>query len=203
MADFEWNVRPERASLRRAVRHALRDLDPGLRIVAEDFLSVRSRMDLLGVAEEGEIVSVRIGLGTSGEELLTRALADLAWLRPRAADLLKLVPGLGIEPSAEPRALLLSPDFDDETRAAVENLPLRTLELIGYRAYRQHGGLGVVLEPCKPRGAALRSPRRIGSEPEDPTRASRPTGFRTGLRDEDLRVEPEPDPRSGTPSSQN
>ncbi len=160
MAEFEWGLVPEPPALRRAIRHQLRSLDRSLRILAEDFLASESTIDLLAVGGEGELVSIRIGRAGEDAAVLTRSLSDLVWLRPRTRDLLKLVPGLGIEPSADARSILLCPDFQAETRAAIENFPSHTVELMVYRCYRHRGQLNVILEPQKLHKREARPPHR-------------------------------------------
>ncbi len=162
MADLEWLGEPDRASLRRAIRHRLRHLDPTLRVVAEGFLAEQSEIDLLAVGNEGELVSIRIGRRGGDAVLLTQALSDLTWLRPRREHLLKLAPGLGLEPSAEPRALLLCPNFAPETCSAAENLPARTVGRLSYRCLRLQGQLNVLLtDEADPERA-----RPSGTEPK-------------------------------------
>ncbi len=211
MAELEWEGHPERPSLRRAIRHRLRRFDPGIRVVAEGFMAETSLIDLLAVGGEGEIVSIRIGRDGDDRTLLTQALADLTWLRPRLADFLKLQPKLGLEPSAAPRAMLVCPEFSRETQAAVENLPPRSIELTRYQCFRQQGQLSVLLETGSPsqRPPVTRPPvgssldrTALGSEtipPKEPAirgrsagaRARRATGFRTGLDEADLHIEVE------------
>ena len=209
MAELEWEGRPERPSLRRAIRHRLRRFDPTLRVIAEGFLAETSAIDLLAVGGEGEIISIRIGRGGDDVSLLTHALADLTWLRPRLADLLKLAPGLGLEPSAEPRAMLLCPEFARETRAAVENFPARSIELATYHCLRQQGQLSVLLEtgsPSQLQPSELARTETHSAGPEAQTNTSAPplprrsrplpvapspSGFRTGLTDADLQIEVE------------
>ncbi|HPG27835.1 MAG: hypothetical protein H6748_10895 [Spirochaetaceae bacterium] len=207
MAELEWEDEPDRASLRRAVRHRLRRDEPALRVVAEGFLAEASPIDLLAVGAEGELVSIRLADRDEEAVALTRLLSDLAWLRPRLEDLLKLAPGLGLEPSAEPRGVLVAPDFGAETRLAVENLPGHTISLIGYRCLRWRGQATVFLEPVKHAGGrvplerpgtARRAPagRTPAADPRDGRRPSRlladppsSSAFRTGLTDADLRDE--------------
>jgi hypothetical protein len=209
MAELEWEGRPERPSLRRAIRHRLRRFDPAIRVIAEGFLTETSAIDLLAVGGEGEIISIRIGRRGDDVSLLTHALADLTWLRPRLADFLKLAPGLGLEPSAEPRAMLLCPEFARETRAAVEFFPGRSIELATYHCLRQQGRLSVLLETRSPSRPQTSEPARTETQragPEAQTNASAPplprrarplpiapspSGFRTGLTDADLRIEVE------------
>ena len=217
MADLEWTGPLEPASLRRALRVALRQQAPELRVIAEDFLAEESAIDLLAVGAEGELVSVRISKErdqANAALLFTRGLADLTWLRLRHKDLLKLAPGLGLELGAEPRSLLLCPSFGQELRRAAENLPDQAVRLITFRPLRQQGQLTLLLEPQKPAlTSTLRTqheqptsqsedPEMILSQPNPearrhpaPSRLTDPPSsstFRTGLRDEDLRLEPTP-----------
>lgn len=209
MAEPEWEGRPERPILRRAVRHRLRRFDPTIHVIAEDFHAETSTIDLLAVGGEGEMVSIRIGRGEDDAALLTRALGDLTWLRPRLADFLKLAPGLGLEPSAEPRIVLVCPNFASETRAAVENFPTRSIDLLTYHCLRHQGQLSVLLESWNPCGPQLGETAAMGGErrPSIATRDSRihlknrsaerladppsPSSFRTGLTDADLHSEVE------------
>lgn len=163
MAELEWPGRPERASLRRALRHTIRRNRPELRVIAEDFLAEATRIDLLAVGPEGELVSLRIGDEQAEATLFTRALADLSWLRPRALDLLKLAPGLGLETSTEPRAMVFCPRFSAETRAAAENLPTCSLELLEYRCLRQQGQLTLLLIGPDRREPTAREASRVAS----------------------------------------
>lgn len=206
MTELEWEGRPERHSLRRAIRHRLRRFDPSIRVIAEGFLAEASAIDLLAVGHEGELISIRIGRGGDDVVLLTQSLADLTWLRPRLADFLKLAPGLGLEPSAEPRAMLFCPEFARETCAAVENFPARSIELATYRCLRQHGQLSVLLETRSP--SHQQTDQRPATDTHLPDRISQrdtptptlsesspqrvdppsPSSFRTGLSDADLRI---------------
>lgn len=167
MADLEWQGEPDRPSLRRAVRHRLRQFEPALRVVAEGFLAESSEIDLLALGAEGELVSVRIGRPGDDARRLTQALSDLTWLRARREHLLKLAPGLGLEPSAEPRAFLLSPAFAAETISAAENLPSRTIRCLRYRGLRVQGQLTVLLtdvEAESPGAAPQTMPGRSQSD---------------------------------------
>ena len=223
MAELAWQGRPEPASLRRALRHALRQRAPELRVVAEDVLAEVSTMDLLAVGDQGELVSIRIAPDErdgADSRLLTSGLADLTWLRPRAVDLIKLAPGLGLEPDAEPRAILVARHFGTEVVAAAENLPGRVVELLRWRGLRQQGQLVLLLEPEKPPLAEVHASEAVtrlppsdrrAAPPRPPSHAARPTPgpgpspsahppplidppsastFRTGLTDADLQLEP-------------
>jgi hypothetical protein len=207
LAELEWEGRPEQPILRRAIRHRLKRFDPTIRVIAEGFLAEASAIDLLAVGGEGEMITIRIGRGGDDVALLTQSLADLTWLRPRLADFLKLAPGLGLEPSALPRAMLFCPDFARETRAAVENFPARSVELLSYHCLRQQGQLSVLLESwnssresCAARPASDEHPPDRPARPgptehvhpkpsKRPSDPPNPSNFRTGLKDADLRID--------------
>ncbi len=199
LAELEGESRPERASLRRAIRHQLRRFDPTIRVVAETFLAESSPIDLLAVGGEGEMISIRIGNDADDAALLTRSLADLSWLRPRLADFLKLAAGLGIEPSAAPRAMLFCTRFSPETSAAVENFPSLSIELLTYHCFRQQGQLSVLLESwvsARPKTGSRsisedqssKSAAAAAAESHSPLAGvPSPSSFRTGLTEADLR----------------
>lgn len=119
----------ERVRLRRTLGRALEQAQPESRVLAQGILAEASPIDLLAVGAEGELIAIR--MAEPGDDLatLTRLLADLAWLRPRREDFLKLANGSGIDPSAEPRGLLVAPSMGRETRAAVDNFPANTIQL--------------------------------------------------------------------------
>jgi hypothetical protein len=206
LAEFEWPGLPERNSLRRALRHRLRLDVPNLRVIAEDFLTEASPIDLLAVGSSGELVSIRLGEEDEDPRLLTSLLADLQWLSRHAGDLLKLNAELAFEPSAPPRAMLLCPTFAKETRAAVEMLPDGIVELYRYRCLRQQGQLSLMIEACKLDGSTPSTRPEAGQRPSGPNqtaplfvahRPSAPAGpstFRTALTDADLQFEPEETP---------
>lgn len=207
----------EPARLRRALRAAIESAMPALRIVAEGFLTETSQTDLLAVGGDGEIVSIRIAEPGGDAAVLTRVLADLSWLRPRREDFLKLAPGLGIEPSAEPRALVLARDFGRETLAAVDNFPATTVSLWRWQGIEASERPRLWIEPVAPeltamarvsgtrsapatpapglsrRPSGIASPANAARYPErggslaDPPS---PSAFRTGLVDADLEPAP-------------
>ena len=206
LADLEWTGSLEPASLRRALRHALRTSEPALRVIAEDFLSEATAIDLLAVGANGELVSVRIaaeGESAAGAQLLVRGLADTAWLTHRALDLAKLAPELGLLPNAAPRAVLFGLDFDAETISAAQSLSASQIELQRYRCMKTQGQLTLLLEPIKPGSDRIRraldrsAPKTPPISPIPETRPEpaltdppSPSAFRTGLSDADLRIEP-------------
>jgi len=186
-----------------------------MRVFAEDYLAESSPIDLLAVGGEGELIALRIGRDGDDAALLTHCLADIGWLRPRVPDFLKLAPTLGLEASAEPRAMLACPGFTRETVTAASSFAARTVELLTYHGVRERGQLRILLgTPDSPRLARSTKPLLLEDPPSDPAEedpaeetvphvatATRPQaeapdpedsagGFRTGLRDEDLVLEP-------------
>lgn len=147
MAESSLEGFSDRARLRRALAHRLSEVQPDLRIVAEGFLAETSVIDLLAVGAEGELVSIRFAKPDDDRATLTRALADLTWLRARRADFLKLSPGLGIDPSAEPRALVVSHGFSAESLAAADNFPENTVALWCCRGLLTETRQILVMEP--------------------------------------------------------
>lgn len=214
---------PDPASLRRALREAIEATLPEIRVVAEGFLAEVSPIDLLAVGGQGELISIRIAEPDGDAVALTRALADLSWLRPRQVDFLKLAPGLGIEPSAEPRALLVARDFGRETLAAADNFPAETVQLWRWRSGAENGrprlrieavapGRGEAARDARPRAAPVTPslparfpstaspvPRPVTPRPERNaplTAPPSPSAFRTGLVDTDLEPAHRPDPEA-------
>jgi hypothetical protein len=212
---------PDRRTLRRAIRHELRRLDPSIRVVAEDLLTETTTVDLVGRGARGELVAIRIGRGGDDDRLLTGLLADRAWLAPRLVDWCKLAPELDLDPDAGVRGLLVCPDFQRETCSAATLLPEQAIGLIRYHCLpRQYDRWAVLLESVKldppihrpspeaisehdpfPDSAEDRSappagtgspPRRLA--PSLPADGSRPraSAFRTGLTDADLRPASDP-----------
>lgn len=147
MAEASLEGFSDRAGLRRALAHRLSEVQPDLRILAEGFLAELTLIDLLAVGKEGELVSIRFSKPDDDRATLTRALGDLTWLRARRADFLKLSPGLGIDPSAEPRALVVCHGFSAESLAAVDNFPENTIALWCCRGLRIETHQLLVMEP--------------------------------------------------------
>ena len=205
MAELEWQGTIEPASLRRALRHALRRTAPGWRVVAEVFLAATTPIDLLAIGEAGELVCVR-AVGSAapagaaldgGARLLAQGLSDLGWLAPRIADLHKLAPELGLRPLAPPRSQLVAPDFDAEVIAAAEHLGGilgdGRLSLLRYRPVRQQGQLALLLDPVKTGPAPLAETTSLAlaaTPTHGLTDPPSPSAFRTGLTDADLLLEP-------------
>ena len=122
---------PSPAALRRrALRKALKRLDPGLRIVAEDVLALESRIDLVAVDGQRRIVAILLAEVGEDGPALTRALAHREWLMQRLPDWLQIAPSLGADPSAGVRALVVAAAFLPETLLAVGALPRGWVELL-------------------------------------------------------------------------
>lgn len=136
----------DRARQRRAFRQALEQALPEIRVVAEGVLAEASSIDLLAVGAEGELIAIRLAAPGGDLAMLTRLLSDLSWLRPRRGDFLRLAAGNGIDPSAEPRGLLVAPSIGRETRAAVDNFPAETIQLWHGRSGRADDRLALRIE---------------------------------------------------------
>jgi hypothetical protein len=136
-------------------------LERGLRLVAEDFLGLDTRVQALAADPEGCLVVVLAPPPGRELEAVADALAQLEFLTPRVADWLKLAPDLPLDPAAGARALLVA-------------------EAPGARAVAAAAALG------HHRVAFVRPvpEQREQREPVSPSR------FRTGLRDEDLGLLP-------------
>lgn len=209
MAESVWQGSVPPASLRRAMRHALRSFAPDLRVVAEEYLGESSAIDLLAVGPRGELVCVRIAppddtaeaAAAAEAQLLVRGLSDLDFMGARVGNLHELAPNLGLEATALPRVVLAAPRFGGEVRSAIRVIAPGRVELIEYRCRNVRGQLTLLLEalPADPgaTGLAASSPATHARRPPDaeeppqrPDASEAPdSGFRTGLSDADLRLE--------------
>jgi len=212
--------RSDSARTRRTLREVIGSAIPELRVVAEGFLMEVSQTDLLAVGGEGELVTIRIAEPGGDAAVLTRVLADLSWLRPRRADFLKLAPGLGIEPAAEPRALIVAREFGRETLSAVDNFPAATIALWRWQDLEATDRPSLRIEsmaanqagttpPTETRSTLAvptpglpRRPSNNASPAPSPRRPERggpladppsPSAFRTGLDEADLEPPPRPE----------
>jgi hypothetical protein len=184
---IRWVPTLPRKQLRDALRrpHAF---DPPLRILAEEVLGADSTIDFVAVDPGGRIVLVLIGDNEDDAALLTRGLAQRAWVKPRLRDWLQLGPSLEISASAPVVAALLSPIFSPETRAAAEAVGPEVVELWVCRCVRfapdQAGSAqaSVLLE-------ALSTRTRTATEPPLPSGGG--GRFRSGLSEDDLGLSPE------------
>jgi hypothetical protein len=166
--------------LRRRVRQNLVHLSPGLRVIAEDVPGLATRIDLVAVDDEGDVVLILIVSEAEDVEGFTRALAERAWLGPRLESWRKLAPDLALRPDARTCCLLLAPDFSPETRCATEGLPGGQLTLATWRYVASEVHRTVWLE-------RVGRPQRRGESPSEERREDkRIPAFRSGLSESDL-----------------
>jgi len=183
MSDFAFPPSPSRTELLRRLRRHIGALDPSLHILAEEILGEGSVIDLVTVDSSGQVVLVMLGESGQDMALLTRALAQRAWVRARIRDWLKLAPELDLRPDAGVRAILLCPTFHQETRAAAADLGKEVVELATYRCLQGEGRTSLWVELLENSSSTLASSR---DEPPAHT-----TSFRSGLTEEDFNLNPE------------
>lgn len=174
-----------RPALRQALRQP-RAFDPPLRILAEDVLGADSRIDLVGVDPDGRIVLVLIGDDADDGALLTRGLAQRAWVQPRLRDWLQLGADLQVSSSAPVVAALLAPGFSPETRAAAEAVGPDAVTLWACRCVGNGVSVEVLLERLSAAPGGDEAPGRPAGAP-----AGAAGRFRSGLSEEDLGLGPE------------
>jgi len=218
MAELSFAPPPGRGALTGQLGVRLGDLDPSLRVVARDLLAAERPIDFVAVDSAGRAVLVLVGEARGDLALVAQGLAHHAWVAPRLGDWLQLAPNLGIRPEAGVRVVLLSPDFGPEARAAARAVSGAPLELATYRWVRNGAWEAALVEwleaPSPPR-APDRSERADGPPPGRPApvpspvsprpspvsprpapdpapgdAAAPPAKFRTGLREEDLLLDP-------------
>lgn len=195
MSEFPAPAGGTSATLRRSVRRQLEQMQPPLRTFAENILAEGSRIDLVTRDPLGAVVVVLIA--DPGEDLavFTRALAHLNWVQQRIPDWLQFAPELDL--SSTVHALLLCPEFRPETIAAAHAIaPL--VRLSRYRDLQQVSG-HLLLEPVRgssepetrlhtaPPPAADTAASAASGQPEPPPR---PSEFRSGLSEFDLKITP-------------
>ncbi len=183
-SDWRYVAALPRPELRNLLRRA-QAFDPPLRILAEDVLGADASIDFVAVDPEGRVVLVLIGEDGEDRELLTRALAQRAWVRPRIRDWLQLAPNLELSASAPVVASLLCSSFSADTRAAAADLGPDVLDLCTLRCVRNGSQATVLLERLSP----PRPP--IGRQAAVDPSLERGARFRSGLSAEDLQLTPE------------
>ena len=166
--------------LRHSVRAALGSLAPSLHVLAEDLLGERTRIDLVGVEPGGRAVLVLVGQAGEDAALVTRALAQRAWVEAHVGDWLKLAPGLEFRVPASVRAILLCPAFDPETVTAATSLGPEVIELATYHHLPNGGRSSLLLERVTQTETVLDASATPGHAP-----------FRSGLTESDLNLTPE------------
>ena len=182
MPEILVNRSPAPTELRRRIRQNIGRLEPGLRVVADDLLGQVSRIDLVGRAEDGAAVVVLISGEPAEDGLLTRGLAQRAWLAPRLSDWLKLNPDLAIDPAQPVRLLLIAPHFGPELCAAAFDLTPGVVRLATCRYVQTENHRSVLLELVPAAAPTAPEPREEASEDTGPPLPP----FRSGLADADL-----------------
>lgn len=173
-----------RAQLRAALRRSAA-FDPPLRILAEDVLGADASIDFVGVDPDGRVVLVLIGEDGEDRELLTRALAQRAWVRPRIRDWLQLAPNLGLRPDAPVVASLLCSSFCPDTLAAAGDLGAQTLWLSSLRCVQNGSEASLLLERLSPPAPSAPSAEAGPAAHATLEHGSR---FRSGLSADDLQL---------------
>jgi hypothetical protein len=176
-----------RDDLRKALRRP-GAFAPPLRILAEDVLGADAPIDFVAVDPSGRVVLVLIAEEGNDEALLTAALAQRAWVRPRIRDWLKLGPDLEVSASAPVVAALLCPTFKAATQAAAADLGPDIILLSTFRCIRDGADATVLVEPLE-RDRTLEdtsTPAPAPSRPPDAARSDRSSRFRSGLSEADL-----------------
>ena len=170
-----------RPELRNALRRA-QAFDPPLRILAEDVLGADSSIDFVAVDPDGRVILILIGEDGEDRQLLTRALAQRAWVRPRIRDWLQLAPNLELSANAPVVASLLCSSFSADTRVAAADLGSDVLELCTLRCVQNGSEVTVLLERLSQPDPAAGRAIAVDLPPERSTR------FRSGLSAEDLQL---------------
>ena len=167
---------PERG-LRRTLRSEFERLEPGLRVLAEDFLGLEANLDLLAADGEGRLVLALVA--ESGRELegIASAMAQAEFCAPRIRDWQKLAPDLPLHPEAGVRTFVLAREFSAPAVLAAGALGEARIVLVRFHSGEEPGTLRLQL--------LTQPPRRV-----DPPRRAR-SGFRFGLTDSDLGLTPE------------
>ena len=188
-------VSAARASLRGKLRRQLEQMQPPLKTLAESVLAEGSRIDLIARDPLGTLVVISIADPGRDLEGLGRVLAQRCWVEERIPDWLQIAPEL--ELSSTVHGLLLCRDFQAETIAAARSVqPL--VQLTRCRSLEELPGplllepLGVGDPPAAP--VAVDSPAPLPQSAAvglDSGPASRPSEFRSGLTEDDLRLTPE------------
>jgi hypothetical protein len=171
-----------RTELRAALRRNHAALDPSFRMLAEDLLGAGSTIDLVASDPAGRVALILIGDEGGDRELLTRGIAQRAWVMPRLRDWMQLAPSLGLQLDAPVRLSLVCPAYAAETLAAAAALGRDVVELFVYRCVQNGASSSVLVERV---GEA-----DVARQPPAAATASQPPRFRSGLTEEDLNLTP-------------
>jgi hypothetical protein len=181
LSDFTITTPPSHDELRRRVRQNIGRLDAGLRVIAEDVPGLATRIDLIALDENGDVVLILIVAQAEDLQGFTRALAERAWMEPRLESWRKLAPDLNLHPGARTRCLLVAPNFALETRIAADAQPKGLLGLATWRYVASDAQRTVWLE-------SVSRCERIEQRPSAPAHREdkRIPSFRSGLSESDL-----------------
>lgn len=163
--------------LRRTLRSEFEQLEPGLRVLAEDFLGLEAHLDLLATDAEGRLVLAIVAEPGRELEGIANAMAQAEFCAPRVRDWRKLAPDLPLRPEAGVRSFVLAREFSAPAVLAGAALGETRITLVRFHPGEEPGALHLQL---------LTRPRRRVDAPR-PTRS----GFRFGLTDADLGLTPE------------
>jgi hypothetical protein len=188
--DLRLIAPPPRDELLAALRDRLGHAVPGSRLLAEGMLGADSTIDFVALEPTGRVVLILVGDRDEDLELVTRGLAQRAWVSARLGDWTQLAPNLGLEPDTDVRVLLACPAFGAEATAALHALGRAVMTAVTYRCVQNGVGVEVLVEhpfamDDEPEEESGPSARRPAAEPQSPP------SFRTGLRDSDLGLTPE------------
>jgi hypothetical protein len=179
---------PSRSTLLRGLVDQISQLGVPLRILAEEVLGLDSTIDLVAIDSYDRVALMLVSEDPDDLGLLTRGLAQRAWLRARLGDWLKLAPGLALRADAPVRLLLLAPDHPNAARAAVASLEAAGIELLRYAWLRDGGREALWVESPESRRPAIpAAPPATTARSAPPTESS----FRSGLSERDLGLTPE------------
>ena len=158
--------------LRRTLRSEFEQLEPGLRVLAEDFLGLETNLDLLAVDAEGRLVLALVTEPGRELEGIANAMAQAEFCAPRVRDWQKLAPDLPLRPDAGVRTFVLAREFSAPAVLAAGALGETRIVLVRFQVGEEAGALRLQL--------LTQPPRRV-----DPPRRAR-SSFRFGLTDADL-----------------
>lgn len=158
--------------LRRTLRSEFERLEPGLRVLAEDFLGLEAKLDLLACDAEGRLVLALVADPGRELEAVANALAQAEFCAPRVRDWQKLAPELPLRPEAGVRTFLLARDFPAPVVLASRAVGAERVVLVRCVPGEEAGALRLQLVAPPPRTVQRLQPRR--------------SGFRFGLTDADL-----------------
>lgn len=181
-----------------------------LRLIVRDIQGLGGPIDAVACDATGTPVLIGIATPDGAADPLGSLLAQRAWVAPRIRDWLQLNPQLPFRPDVRPRMLLLAGHWEAATLAAaaeigVELGQLRALEtaegtVVGLEPPPERASSAPERPPLERASSALERPplERASSMPERPPPEAPPpqpakpplarpdSGFRTGLRADEL-----------------